>query len=280
MRILTATLFGFFAFATSAHADVTLKFGVYSADKATEMVKQFRPTLDVLEVELSRTLKEKVEISLSVAKSYEEGISSIAKGEVDLAQLGPVSYVQAKEANPKIKIVAVESNKGTKTFKGVIAVREDSSIKDIKALRGASFAFGDELSTIGRYLSQKYLMDHGIFAKDLKKFEYLGRHDRVGAAVDAKEFDAGALKEGTLKKMVKAGAHLRVLAAFDNVTKPWVARAGLDERTLTALRQALLNLKDETALTALGEDGFTTGEDADYASTREAVKVNGRFTAG
>lgn len=280
MRALRSLLLVALLVPGSALAERQLRFGVYTADKPTEMVQQFRPTLDLLEQALSTELGESVRISLSVAKSYEEGIDSIAKGTVDIAQLGPVSYVQAKEANPQIDILAVEVSKGQKVFNGVIAVREDSAITDIAQLKGQSFAFGDELSTIGRYLSQKYLMDHGIYAKDLKKFEYLGRHDRVGAAVDSKEYDAGALKEGTLKKMVKAGAHLRVLASFPNVTKPWVVRAGVDEKLAAALKKALLSVRDEKALTALGEDGFTEGSDADFASTREAVKLNARFTAG
>ena len=40
-----------------------------------------------------------------------------------------------------------------------------------------SFAFGNSRSTIGRYLSQNYMMSEGIYADDLIDFSYLGRHD-------------------------------------------------------------------------------------------------------
>ena len=35
----------------------------------------------------------------------------------------------------------------------------------------------------GRYLSQLYLVENDIRAKDLSRYEYLGRHDKVGIAV-------------------------------------------------------------------------------------------------
>lgn len=72
-------------------------------------------------------------------------------------------------------------------------------------LRGQTFAFGDERSTIGRYLSQLLLVQHGIRADELLSYEYLGRHDRVGTAVGAGQFDAGALKESTFRKLKKKG---------------------------------------------------------------------------
>ncbi len=58
-------------------------------------------------------------------------------------------------------------------------------------------------------------------------------------------FDAGALKEGTYRKLQQQGAALRMLATFPNVTKPWVARAGMDEVTFQQLRDGLLSLRDE-----------------------------------
>ena len=263
--------------AIPASADVNLAFGVYASDKPTAMVRQFRPVLNVIEERMAKRLGEPVRIRLQVAKTYEKGIADLVERKVDFARFGPASYIEAKEADPDVSIVAVESKDGTKVFNGVICVTKGSPVQTIQDLSGKSFAFGDQRSTIGRYLSQLYLLRHGVHAADLKHFEYLGRHDKVGYAVGSGQFDAGALKESTYVKLVDAGVPLRVIGRFPNVTKPWIARGGLDERYRVALQEVLLQIRDEEALKALTKDGFLEGDDRDYAFTREAILSNHLF---
>ncbi len=259
------------------HADLALKFGVYTSDKPSTMVKKFRPMLTVLESELTAQLGEPVKISMQVAKTYEQGIADLVQGRVDFSRFGPASYVEAQHRNPDISILAVESHKGGKVFYGIICVAEDSPIDSIEDLRGARFAFGSDRSTIGRYLSQNYLLEHGLRASDLRAYDYLGRHDKVGSAVALGSFDAGALKEGTFKKLVEKGEPLRAIAKFPNVTKPWLARANMPDRVRRALRTALLDFDDQAALKRLKKDGFLQGEDSDYRTIRLAMEVNGTF---
>lgn len=258
-------------------ADISLDFGVYTADKPTTVVKQFRPVLDEIETTMSENMGKSVEIDLQVASSYEKGIEDIATGKVDFSQLGPASYVEAKSQDPALSILAIESNGGEKIFYGIICVNQESAIGTAQDLNGKSFAFGNKRSTIGRYLSQQYLLEQGINAADLSKYDYLDRHDKVGTAVGLGEFDAGALKEGTFKKLVKNGIRIRELARFQNVTKPWIARSGLSTDVASELSRALLEMDDPDALKALGVDGFLEGSDADYAKIRAAIENNDRF---
>lgn len=191
--------------------------------------------------------------------------------------MGPASYIIAHKTNPQIEVLAAESHKGEKTFKGVISVKQNSAIHSIADLKGKSFAFGNENSTIGRYLSQYYLAKHGIYAKDLATYKYWGRHDKVGAVVAIGLFDAGALKSSTYNKLLKKGAPLRKLAEFDNVTKPWVASAALNTSIKTALKKILLNIKDIQALKRLKKDGFLPATHSDYAPLRIAIEQNAEF---
>jgi phosphonate transport system substrate-binding protein len=259
-------------------AELGLIFGVYTADKPTTVVQQFHPVLELLARGLSTRLNEPAQIKMRIASTYERGVQDIAAGRVDISRLGPASYVRAKELNPNITILAMESEGGTKTFCGVIAVRTDSAIRDVSDLKGKSFAFGDKTSTIGRYLAQRYLATNGITARDLRRYAYLGRHDRVGAAVGNGEFDAGALQESSFQKLVKEGMPLRAIARFPNVTKPWVAREGLPPPIVQSLRAALLQINDREALRRLGIDGFLDGSDADYEVTRQAMHGNYGFS--
>jgi len=270
-------LLGGFSLDAHAKREITLSFGVYSSDKPSSMVRQFRPVLNALERQMAVLHKGPVRIQMHVAKSYEQGVKDLVTGKVDFARFGPASYVEAKHGDPRIKIIAVESNNGSKVFNGVICVDKDSEITQVTQLRGRTFAFGDERSTIGRYLAQLHLLRHGMKVGDLGHYEYLGRHDAVGAAVGAGRFAAGALKESTFKKLVADGVPLRAIAKFPNVTKPWIARGGLPDLQIRLVRQALLTLNNSKAMKFLAKDGFLEGSDEDYAFIREAMLGNQLF---
>ncbi len=260
-----------------ARCEIALNFGLYTSDRPSELKLQFRPVIEALESKMSEILGEAVTIRFKFSKSYEDGIRDLITGEVDFSRFGPASYVQTKKRNPGIQILAVESVEGKKSFNGVICVAGDSPIRNLADLRGKSFAFGNRLSTIGRYLSQQYLRIHGIRAGDLSEYAYLDTHNDVGIAVAKGRFVAGALKESSFKKLVKKGTGLKALATFPNMTKPWIAKAGLSDRVRKALTASLLAMKDPEALAVLKKDGFLSGTDADFDVIRSAIEGNGLF---
>ena len=264
---ILATLLGLI-WLGSAGAQIDLKFGVYTSDKPTSVVKKLRPILNQIQNRLQTQMGEPVRIRMQIANSYAKGIEDLVSGKVDFARLGPASYVGVKKRFPAIRLLALESNKGKKRFNGVIVAHRNAPIHSVDDLKGKSFAFGDLRSTIGRYLSQQYLYQAGLRASDLKSYEYLGRHDRVGWAVANGAFDAGALKQGTYTKLVRQGAPLKVLATFENVTKPWVAKAGLSPALFSALRQSLLSL---------GKERFLPAEETDFTFVSQAMDNNHQF---
>ena len=260
-----------------SRADVTLVFGTYAADKPTATVKKYKPFLTFLASRMSERLGEPVDIRMKISKTYEDGIAQLANGDVDFARFGPASYVAVTEMNTEVKIVAMESKKGEKRFKGVIAVHENSEFNSLADLKGHSFAFGDELSTIGRYLAQSHLLNAGVSAANLSGFSFLGRHDLVGEAVGAGKFDAGALKESTYKKLVQKGVPLRVLFDFDNVTKPWLAHPKVPDRVRQAMQDVMLAEKNDERVREISKNGFLAGTDEDYQLVRDAMQHSASF---
>ena len=103
--------------ASPSRADQVLNFSVYVSDKPITVVRQFRPVLKALETALADRLGEKVTINIQVARTYEEGLKNLVDGKVDFARFGPASYILAKQANPGLSLLAMESVKGEKTFK-------------------------------------------------------------------------------------------------------------------------------------------------------------------
>lgn len=269
-------LFSLFTF-TPAFSDINLVFGVYASNKPTEMVAKFRPILNELEKQMGLILNEPVDIQMKISPDYEEGQRQLLNNEVDFSRFGAISYVLVKDKQPEIEILAIESEHGNYYFKGVIAVPIDSELKSLGDLKGKSFAFGNEQSTIGRFLSQLLLTQQGIKAKDLSKFSYLGRHDKVAAVLNAKKFDAGALNEKTFNQSVENGKKIKALAYFPAPTKPWITRKGLPERIKIALSQSLLKFSNEAALENLNYEGFLPPNEEIYETIKDAIEFNPQF---
>jgi len=255
----------------------TLTFGVYTSDKPSEMFKKFKPMLRYIEDEIAGRIEDAPQIKLVIYKTYELALRAFINDEVDFVRFGPASYVIAKDRNPDVRLLAIEENKGKRRFNGIICVREDSPFGSLADLRGKSFAFGDENSTIGRYLSQAELVEAGISVTELESFDYLGRHDRVVAAVLHGKYDAGAAKESTFAKYSEKG--LRALKSFDNVTKPWVARSNIAEDHFVALQDVLLNTSNPEILKTFSKSlsGFAPCEDSEYDFVREGMERSRMF---
>lgn len=248
-----------------------LTFGLYLTDKATVVYAKFKPAIDYLEKDLSRRLHRPVKITLSFSKTYDAAIQALVQGKVDFVRFGPASYVTAKKRNKKVKLLAMEQRKGKKRFNGVLIVAKDSPIRTLADIKDKRFAFGDRNSTIGRYLAQDLLQNAGIHSHHLQAFAFLGRHDRVAKAVELGDFDVGSVKNSTYKKVNKSG-NRRVLATFENVTKPWIARGGLDPEIHKVLSVSLQSLKDKEVLRALKVSGLIAATDSEYAFVRAAMK--------
>ena len=246
--LLSALILGFAAppAPTRAEADLTLTFGVHSSDKPSAMFRQLRPTLNLIERSVAADLGEPVEIKLEVVRGYAGGAALLLSGRADAIGLAPASYVQVRDEHAGIELLSVEYKNRANAFEGVIAMHQDGDLTDISQLRGQTFAFGSERSTLGRYFAQLELTRVGNLASDLKPFEYLGRHDKVGQAVGAGLFDAGALEVTMFKKLRAKGVPIRAIHTRE-------------------------------ALTALRFDGFRPGRGSDYDPIREAIPRNPDF---
>ncbi|MBC8202020.1 MAG: phosphate/phosphite/phosphonate ABC transporter substrate-binding protein [Planctomycetes bacterium] len=254
-----------------------LHFGVYPSDRATTMYRKFTPVLEALSATLETQLKREVDIHLTIFEDYASGIKALANGDVDFVRFGPASYILAEELNPNIQLLAMELRKGLKRFNGLIIAKKESGINAIKDLQGKTFAFGDSNSTIGRYLAQSLMVDAGVSADTLKDFDFVHRHDLVAKAVITGTHDAGAVKASTYKKLCNPDK-IKIVVAFENVTKPWVARADLPQKIKDAITASLLELVDSKIIGELGCSGFTKATPKDYELVRKAMKNAEAFT--
>ena len=285
-KILTAMVATVLIVAGSAYAQsrnndqITINIGLYNSSKPSAMVREFRPLITLLEKKVSQRLGNSVRIRMQIAKNYDRGIEYLAEGKVDFARFGPASYIEAKTENPGIQILAIESKNRTKVVNGIIATGLHSSIRKMSDLKGESFAFGDKQSASGRFVAQQFLLRNGITAKDLSRYEYLGRHDIVGVKVGVGDFAAGAMSEATFRRLLLDGEKIRELARFPLVANPWVARDGIDPAVYSALKASLLEISsadDADELLLLDFNGFVEGANNDYRSVAESMSQNHIF---
>ena len=268
---------GFVSAAGKNNDEVTLSIGLQNSSKPSAMVRKYRPLVSELQRKVAKKLGKSVRIRMQIAKSNQTGIEYLASGKVDFALLGAATYVEAKTENPDIQILAIESKNRTKVVNGIIATGLHSSIRTLSDLRGQSFAFGDLQSTSGRFMAQQFLLKNGVGAKDLSRYEYLGRHDIVGVKVGVGDFAAGAMSESTFRKLLSDGEKIRELARFPIVSKPWVTRAGIDPAVYSALKISLLEMSNADALDPLDINGFVEGTNEDYRVIANAMSQNHLF---
>jgi len=115
----------------NSYADIELKFGIYTSDKPTTMVKMFRPILNVIEASLSEKLSTPTKITLQVASDYNKGIENLVNGNVDFSRMGPASYILSQQKNENIRIIAMAIKSKKRCFLSVVCRRMPSMILNI-----------------------------------------------------------------------------------------------------------------------------------------------------
>ena len=247
-----------------------LKLAVHPYLAASTIVEKFSPLADYLSKEIGRP------VIIVVAKDYATHIDWIGQGAVDMAYMGPASYVTLTESYGLRPLLAVLELNGKTTFQGIIIKSASSPIKDISELRGKRFAFGDPNSTMSHMVPRYMLYKAGIDVSDLDGHEFLKNHENVALAVLSGVFDAGCIKPETYEKYRDKG--VSILALTPEIKEHlFIARAGLDDKIITAIRSAMTRLASAPdglrVLESLqfGVTGLSPVKDSDYENLREII---------
>lgn len=140
---------------------------------------------------------------LKVAQSYGAVVEAVCNDTADIAFVGPVTYLQAKERGcAELLAVAVED--GESVYYAGIFAREDSSVRSLADLRGKSIAFGDVNSTSSFVYPVAMLLEEEIDpVKDLGALRLTGTHANSLAALVEGRVDAAALSFDSYEKAVR-----------------------------------------------------------------------------
>lgn len=194
--------------------------------------QRFEPLLNYL----SETLNQPV--VLHISSSYEDQVKRFAEGEVNLAYMGPSSYLKARDnfQQPGLQLIAAES-----PYRAALVVHQNSHINQLSDLRARSLAFGSYHSYSGHYVVRQMLRLQQIYLRDLQFYSFLGRHERAIMSVVHKDFDAAATTEGLAQRFIDLGYPLRIIATSELLAPTvFVAHSNLDQQVIETLRDALL----------------------------------------
>lgn len=220
---------------TSVHAGEALTLGIHPFLPATELVRKFDPLAKYLSSTLGRP------VHIEISRDYKDHIDKVGAGILDVAYMGPVSYVRFVETYGEKPLLARLEVNGRPSFHGVIFVRDESRIRNLQDVDGKRFAFVGAASTMGYIVPRHVLMREGVALGQETAFTFLNNHDNVALAVLVGDFDVGAVKEETFRKYEPRGA--RAIATTPPISEHlFVASADLPGDTVEALRTALLQI--------------------------------------
>lgn len=229
-----------------------------------------------------------IPVDIKVYPDYNGVVEAMNFGKVNMAYLGPLTYVIAHHESGA-EAIMTQLIKGEPFYYSYIITHKDSpynSLEDLlKDSKNVTFAFGDPSSTSASLIPGMELKNRGVYRNnndyDFKNVIFTGGHDATALAVENKQVNAGAIDSAifdVLKETGKVQGDLyKVIWQSDKLFQyPWAVK-DVDADTIAKIQEAFLKEKDEDVLHAFGATGFTKAKNADYEAIRVAAEKDGRL---
>ncbi|MCC9164335.1 phosphonate ABC transporter substrate-binding protein [Alcaligenes sp. MMA] len=265
----------FSVFGTAAQATQdTLTIGLIPAEDSQAMIESSKQVIEQLERESG------MKVEPFVATDYNGIIEALRAKKLDVAYLGPFSYVLANSvADVEAFAVAVTKKTGKSAYKSLIVVRADSGIDTVDQLKDRTFAFVDPSSTSGHLFPKAGLENDGYKPEELfSRVVFSGSHDASLLAVANKKVDAAAVADRIYASAISKGQlaqdDLKVVWSSNDIPEsPMVWRKDLDPSVKEKVAKALANIKDVPWGDQGMLNGFQATDDAAYNVVRDTAKV-------
>lgn len=215
------------------------------------------------------------------SNTYEEMISKLATGQVQLAGMGVHEYVIAKERNPDIKLLFTElkwnddKSKLLDSYKGyILTLKKRDDLNTLDDLKDKRFSFVSRYSTSGFQFPNALMRQKGIIPEQFfSRVFFLGSHPRVTDAIVSGSIDAGATWgynwDRATKKHGDVFKSVFTTPPIPNLTI--VAHPSLPENIVKKIELVLPTI-DVSLLKGLPTAGFVKRPDSFYDSIRTLKK--------
>lgn len=236
-----------------------LTFAQIPSESATGIAEDNAAILALLEQELG------IEVELQEATSYAAVIEALRAGQVQIAGMGPFSYVVAQDGGAGVLPLGALADSADESpgYQSYGIVNPDSGITDIAGFAGKNVCFVDPTSTSGYLFPSAGLLDAGIDLNSGITPVMAGGHDASALSVADGTCDAGfAFDTMVTEDLISSGqlAEGDVDIVWESEVipgSPYVASTQLPED----LQQELLRIfQEQLNVPSLIEAGICTDE--------------------
>lgn len=259
---------------TCVQAETALSIGLIPSEDSQSMIESSQQVLDQLQTQLGMPVKP------YVATDYNGVIEALRSKKLDVAYLGPFSYVLANQvAGVEAFAVAETKKTGKSAYRSLIVTRADSGINSMADLKGHTFAFVDPSSASGHLFPKAGIEQAGYQPDALfSRVIFSGSHDASILAVANGKVDAAAVADRILASAINSGQvkqeDLKIVWSSPDIPEsPMVWRKDLDPALKQKLTAALANVKNVPWGDQGMLNGFQPTGDAAYNVVRDTAKV-------
>ena len=247
--------------------DGPLAFGVLNQQSPALTAERWNPILHYL------TAVSGVPLHLRMGPTVQDTNAMMKRGDFDFVFTN--HNFQSEFDHIGFKVIA---RWGGDPIHGVIAVPEDSPVRDVRELDGRRIAFPSPDAFVGYAVPLVTLRQAGVKFTEV----FAGNQDGVLAQLKARRVDAGAVNSRFLRDyQARQNVRFRevsVSAGYPDlavIVHPRVPAATVDK-----VRQALIGLKDDARAAVLREQlkfrGFEPATDRDYDGVRLVYRQIGQ----
>ena len=251
-----------------------LRVGLIPSEDAQAMMRASQQVMDQLAARTG------LKVRPFVANDYNGVIEALRSGKLDVAYLGPFSYVLASQiANAEAFAIPVTKKTGKPTYQSIIITRQDKGLDSVARLQGKTFAFVDPSSASGHLFPKAGLKGEGIDTdRYFSRVIFSGSHDASIMAVANGKVDAAAVADpifqaAVAKGHVKAEDFQIIWRSKDIPESPMAWRKNLDEATKKKVAAALAEIKGLPWGDRGELNGFAPTNDQAYDVVRETAKA-------
>ena len=267
-RALAAALVAF-AIGPAAAADRPFVLAFVPQENPEKLIGDVRAIDAYLEAAMGRRIETRV------TADYAAAVESLAAGTADIAFMGALPYVMARERIGAAALLS-EVYRGKPSYSGAVFVRRGSGIAGLEDLRGKTIAFADPISESGFLYPLDLFAKAGLLAPrgDPKAFfgevYFAGGYQQAIQAVANGLVDAaGVSVYATLLLDADRRGDVAAIARTPPIpSHVVVARRGLEQEPRAAFVAAMLALNAQSKRHLLkhlyGPDGYVMPDRAAY----------------
>ncbi len=250
-----------------------INFGIIPVAGATSLKDTFGGLVTYLEKTLG------VKVNMKTASDYAGVITAMQHKHIDVAYLGPKSYVEAaKRANAEAIAMEVDAETNLPGYYGMIITKKGSGLKTLEDIKNKRWAFTSTHSTSGTLVPSVMFSKKGIDPKKyFSKVLYSGGHETSILSVKAGKVDAASTNNLDFNRGVGRNwkkDDFNIIWKSDIIPgSPIAVRKDLPTSLKMALKGAFISYNDKAGLEKMKTNGFVAGSDSTYDSIRELIEL-------